>query len=183
MGNHEYKYQRYRGHHLKELETGKKNPMGFGPNRMRMYESLDKNDFDYIKSMPLYIRIDNLTLLHAGITNDIDLETAKRKKLESVLYIRHLNPEGKWISLKQPEVDARHWSEVYDGNQGLIVYGHDDFDEVKLNAHAIGIDTGCVYGNKLTAIIFDDTVEPRHSYRLVDVPAKADYFTRQKDEI
>jgi len=179
MGNHEYKYVRYRRHHLHEMRTGRKNPMTFGPNRMRMYESLEASDFDYMESMPLYIKIDNLTLLHAGITNDLDLETATPKKLENVLYIRQLHPDGRWISGGQNVAGAVHWSERYDGNQGVIVYGHDDFDEVKVDACAIGIDTGCVYGNKLTAIIFEDTIDPLKSYVLEQVSAKQIYFEKQ----
>ena len=161
-------------HHLNEKRTGRKNPMAFGSNRMRMYESLEEGDFEYMGSMPFYIKI----VRHAGMTNDLDLEAAKRKKLESVVYIRHVSREGKWVSAQQPSVDTIHWSEVYDGNQGVVVYGHDDFDEVKVDAHAIGIDTGCVYGNKLTAIVFEDTIDPLHGYTLEHVPAKRVYFEK-----
>jgi hypothetical protein len=31
------------------------------------------------------------------------------------------------------------------------------FDEVKASKYALGVDTGCVYGNKLSAAIFTDT--------------------------
>jgi len=180
MGNHEYKYFRYHRHEAQRQRTGKKNPMQFGPNRMRLYAELDAEDLDYIGAMPFYIRIDNLTLVHAGVTNDIDLETARRKKLESILYIRRLNGEGKWVSAKQPAEGTTHWSEIYDGNQGIIVYGHEDFSEVRRDRFAIGIDTGCVYGNRLTAAVFDDTIAPLEHCRIMDVPAEAAYF--QKEE-
>ena len=176
MGNHEYRYLRFHNHQEKEQLTGKKNPMTFGEEKMGMYENLSKDDFDYISEMPFYIKINNLTLLHGGITNDIVLESAKKKKLESVVYIRHLNDEGKWTSTQGTSSNQQLWNTVYDGNQGVIVYGHSDYKEVRIDPYAIGIDTGCVYGNKLTAIVLEDTVNPMQNYKIVDVQAQEKYF-------
>ena len=36
------------------------------------------------------------------------------------------------------------------------MYGHQTFKEPNISPYAIGIDTGCVYGDKLTAIAFSD---------------------------
>ena len=40
-------------------------------------------------------------------------------------------------------------------NFGFVVYGHQTFEEVNLSTNAMGLDTGCVYGNKLTAVAFN----------------------------
>jgi len=168
MGNHEYKYLRYYKHEQNREKTGKKNPMSFGPEKTALYKALHVKDLAYIETMPFYIKVGNVTLLHAGITNDINLETAKKRKLESVIYIRDLDENGKWLSRDLSSQAHRFWAEVYDGNQGFVVYGHSDFEEVRIDPYAIGIDTGCVYGNKLTALIINDTQHPLESYEIVD---------------
>ena len=53
----------------------------------------------------------------------------------------------------------------------LIVYGdihgcYKELIEPRISKHAIGIDTGCVYGNKLSAIIFD---HGRQNYKIESV--------------
>jgi len=179
MGNHEYQYHRFHKHHLQESKSGKKNPMSFGETKMQIYERLEKHDFDYITAMPFFIKIDALTLLHAGITNDIDLENAKKRKLERVLYIRSIDSGGKQLSLSDATDEHQLWSEVYDGAQGFIVYGHNGFEEVRVDEYAIGIDTGCVYGNKLSAIVVNDTLKPKENYIIVDVSAKEEYATKR----
>jgi len=46
------------------------------------------------------------------------------------------------------ETWEKNWKE-YD----LInIFGHEDFEEVEVKDNYYGIDTGCVYGRKLTAI-------------------------------
>lgn len=63
------------------------------------------------------------------------------------------------------------WSEVYEGGEGVIVYGHQAFEEVKIDKYSFGIDTACVYGNRLSALLIHDTKEPMQNYELVDVSA------------
>ena len=61
---------------------------------------------------------------------------------------------------KEEEEDP-FWAESYDGRFGTVVFGHQAFGEAKFFNHAVGIDTGCVYGNKLSAIIFEnETMAP-----------------------
>lgn len=56
--------------------------------------------------------------------------------------------------------DERHWWLDYDGRDGLIVVGHKPVDEPVCITHggspvAINIDTGCVYGGRLTSYLLD----------------------------
>jgi bis(5'-nucleosyl)-tetraphosphatase (symmetrical) len=115
------------------------------------------------------MKIDNLTLVHAGLTNKINLDTAKKKDLERTLWIRTLDENQKTLSLNDDTATAKFWSEYYDGNQGIVVYGHQPFNEVKVDKYSIGIDTGCVYGNKLTALIISDTKAPMQNYKIIDI--------------
>jgi len=172
LGNHEYKYIRYQKHYEKFLQTSKKIPMKLTSTEAKIFETLTDEDFNYLNSLPYFIKIDNLTLLHAGITNKINLDKIDKDDLSKLLWIRTLDKNQKILSLKDDKDDAKHWSEYYNGNQGIIVYGHQAFKDVKINKYSLGIDTGCVYGNKLTAVIIENTINPLSDYELVSVPSK-----------
>lgn len=79
------------------------------------------------------------------------------------------------LALGQNPYGSNFWSEWYDGNQGIIVYGHEAFSDVKIDRFSFGIDTGCVYGNKLTALIIFDTKNPLYNYDIVQLRAKRAY--------
>jgi len=169
LGNHENKYVRYKKHEDNFLQTSKKNPMNLSDDKLEIFNKLSIEDFKYLESLPYFIKIDNLTLVHAGLTNKIDLNTAKKKELEKVLWIRTLDENQKTLGLNDDNPSAKFWSEYYDGNQGIVIYGHEPFEEIKIDKYSIGIDTGCVYGNKLTALVVTNTEDPINNYTIVDV--------------
>ena len=175
MGNHEYKYLRFNKHEQNSKLTGKKNPMIFDKEKLSIYEKLSDEDHSYIAAAPFFIKIDNLTILHAGITNKIDLKNATKKELESLTRIRELDANQKTLSLGQESYGSRFWSEFYEGSEGIIVYGHEAMSKVKINPYSFGIDTGCVYGNKLTALIIHDTKDPLLNYDILQVSAQKKY--------
>ena len=62
-----------------------------------------------------------------------------------------------------------------------VVFGHNAQSEPQIHAWATGIDTGVVYGEKLTAMVLEkrQPVPPadRRLEALFSVPASARYFT------
>lgn len=179
LGNHEYKYLRYANHEATFKASGKKNPMTLNDEKMEIYNSLSTEDIEYIQAAPFFIKINNLTILHAGITNKIELLNAKKKELESLTRIRQLDENQKTLALGQTSFNSRFWSEFYDGGEGIIVYGHEAFNKVKIDKHSFGIDTGCVYGNCLTALVIEDTKDPMYSYDVVQVSAFEKYSSNK----
>jgi len=171
LGNHEHKYIRYKKHDEIFKQTGKKNPINFNDEKLQIYNNISKEDMHYLENVPFFIKIDNTTVLHGGITNRIVLEDANKKDLESLTRIRKLDENQNILALGQDTWNSRFWSEWYDGNQGVIVYGHEVFDKVKIDRYSFGIDTGCVYGNKLTALIIHDTKDPMYNYDIVQINA------------
>ena len=169
MGNHEYKYLRFKRHNEKFLETGKKNPMSFKEERLAIFDAMSDDDLAFLETLPFFIKIDNLTLVHAGLLNKIELDTADKKDLEYLLWVRYLEKDNIPLSLGKETETSKYWSELYDGQEGIIVYGHEPFEEVRVDKYSIGIDTGCVYGNKLSACVVSDTKEPMGNYEIVDV--------------
>jgi len=61
-----------------------------------------------------------------------------------------------------------NWAEEYRG-KALVVYGHIPSAQVRSLNNTICIDTGCVFGGKLTAYRYPEG-------KLVEVPAKREYY-------
>ena len=97
------------------------------------------------------------------------LENLSNREHQKLLRLRYLDLEGHFVAYGDETEDSIFWADLYDGNQGFIVYGHQHFQEARINKYAIGIDTGCVYGNKLSAVIFD--VDTLTNYKIVSVKA------------
>jgi len=152
LGNHEEKLVRY----LEHQNSDKKNPITLDNDEKNIIGSLDKKDIDYLKNMPLFLKFENITILHGGIQNHHDLSNITKKEKSKILRMRYLDKNTNFITYGKEDKDSIFWADIYDGNQGFIVYGHQRFDEVKVNEFAVGIDTSCVYGNKLSAIIFEN---------------------------
>jgi hypothetical protein len=163
MGNHEYKHiRKYWGRkvHLDE-------------NQKQVYPKLKKEDFEFIESMPFFLKLNHLTIVHAGITNRIYLNNPPLNIMTLLLFLREVDENDKFLPLNHNYPNPRYWADTYNGHEGFVVYGHNPFLNPKINKHAIGIDTGCVYGNKLTAVIFEDTINIKYS--IIQVDAKQKY--------
>ena len=87
----------------------------------------------------------------------MNLDNLSKKDKQKILRLRYLDENYEYLTYGKEDEKSTFWADIYDGNQGFVVYGHQWFEEVYKNKFALGIDTGCVYGNKLTAIIFDLT--------------------------
>lgn len=161
LGNHEDKIIRY----LEHQKIIKKNPIILDEDEQYIVNQLDDYDMEFLKNMPFYMRFDNMTILHGGLQNHHRLDELTKKEKSKILRMRYLDKEHNFITYGKENDESILWADVYDGNQGLIVYGHQWFEEVYISKYAIGIDTGCVYGNKLSAVVFDGD----HKYNIISV--------------
>ncbi|WHY78999.1 bis(5'-nucleosyl)-tetraphosphatase PrpE [Neobacillus sp. WH10] len=136
------------------------------------YESLFKEDQQSIRkkfielyeNAPLYLVLDNqkLVIAHAGIKEEFIGQThAKVKKF--VLY-------GDITGEKHPDGSPvrRDWAKSYHGDF-LIVYGHTPVTEPRILNNTYNIDTGAVFGGKLTSLRYPEM-------ELVSVPSTMPYF-------
>ena len=166
MGNHEYKHLRkHIGRNVKLDE-----------DQQRVYPQLKDEDFEFIENMPFFLKLNHLTIIHAGITNWIRLNNPPFNIMTLLLFLRDVDENNKFLPLNHNNPNARYWADVYDGHEGFVVYGHNPFMDVKKNEFAAGIDTACVYGNKLTALVISNTLKP-WEYEIIQVKAKKKYAT------
>lgn len=155
LGNHEDKIIRY----LKHQESPKKNPVSLDDDEQNIVDNLMHKDIEFLRFFPLFLRFGDITVVHGGLQNSMVLENLSNREHQKLLRLRYLDQDGHFVSYGEETEESVFWADVYDGNQGFVVYGHQWFDEPKISKNAIGIDTGCVYGNKLSAVVFDESSE------------------------
>jgi serine/threonine protein phosphatase 1 len=85
----------------------------------------------FFESLQLMFETENYIFVHAGLRKGLPLEN---QRPEDLLWIR------------ENFVDTRH------SFGKRVVFGHTPFDEPRVEPNKIGIDTGAVYGNKLTCV-------------------------------
>ncbi len=178
MGNNEARiiklYKRY-------IKEGKKYLATIKPHESSTISKVSKDDIEYLESLPYFLKFSNLTILHGGILEDVKLNKNLDNKIKKqITLLRYVNRD--LVPIPWNDFDGRYkfWSELYRGHEGFIVFGHHPFDEPKIDDFSIGIDTGCVYGGKLTAVKFkiekDKNIDTKN-YQLFSVDAQKNYWT------
>jgi len=116
------------------------------------------------ESSPLYHVLDNkkLVIAHAGIKEDLIGKQGEKVKT-FVLYgdiTGKTNPDGTPV--------RRDWAKSYHG-KATIVYGHTPVREPRIVNNTYNIDTGAVFGGKLTALRYPEM-------ELISVPSSMPFF-------
>lgn len=119
-------------------------------------DTLTAADDDYVESLPVAISWDDALVVHGGIDHR---KPVVEHTLTELLNNRSLVPDG---SYERP-----YWFETR-RESPRVFFGHTVLAEPFVTDHAVGLDTGCVYGGQLTAYDYraDDlvTVEPPETY-------------------
>jgi len=158
-GNHEYEVIRW--HHA--LGSGMK-PPAIGGEHYHLACALPPKAMEWVKNCPWYIHSNHLqhTFVHAGMVAGLRLQ---RQNPRLMMNMRSVLPDG--------TVTAKHfsnwpWARLW-GGPSTVVFGHDADRGLQFYDKAMGIDTGCVYGGRLTAYILPEK-------KLVSVGAKKQYL-------
>jgi diadenosine tetraphosphatase ApaH/serine/threonine PP2A family protein phosphatase len=115
-----------------------------------------------------------LAAVHAGILPNGRRFGMQLITIDAALELRQVrraaNGEWRFVPRGREQRGDRFWADVWEGDR-TVVYGHTPRREARIDARAVGIDTGCVYGGKLTAAVFDGAGGPE----LVSVAARRRY--------
>ncbi len=176
VGNNEEKI-------LKYYKTYRDNPQKC-KKKLRKFEcslirELNPKDIHFLKSLPYFIKIKNLTVVHAGIKLGMKLKKKlSREEKDMLTLIRFYNKNLEPIPYSDKKNRFVFWSDLYTGHDGFIVFGHHPFKKPKISKFAIGVDTGCVYGGKLSAVVFsfDGKKVDTNRYKLYQQKAMKNYF-------
>jgi hypothetical protein len=139
------------------------------PGHTALARELSDDDVALLASLPLYLRLPELSALivHAGVVPGVPLE---RQERDVLLNVRTIDAAGKPSS--KPDGGVL-WGSVWPGPE-LVVFGHHASMGLQRHPHAIGLDTGCVYGGRLTAYVMPEG-------RFVSVPARRPYVPIRGD--
>ncbi|CAG9610465.1 bis(5'-nucleosyl)-tetraphosphatase PrpE [Pseudoneobacillus rhizosphaerae] len=143
------------------------------------YENLNKSDQKKIRSKfmelyekaPLYQVLDGgeLVVSHAGIREDYIGKSHSGVKT-FVLYgdiTGEKNPDGSPV--------RRDWAKQYKG-KALVAYGHTPVKEVRWVGNTVNLDTGAVFGGKMSALRYPEK-------EIVSVPSSMPYVEEKFREI
>lgn len=140
-GNHEERLLRWR--HQPKKQRG-------GGALAAVARALSEADWRYIEAMPLWISepAHELVVVHAGLDPRLAVE---RQDERTLLLARTIDAEGRVSELRD---GGAPWGAHYTGPPH-VVFGHNALSDLQLHAWATGIDTGCVYGGALSALVLD----------------------------
>lgn len=151
-GNHCNKLYRYLiGRNVKianGLETTVAELQALHPHE---YAVIRKQFIDLYEKAPLYLQLDNNNLIvaHAGIKRKWIGKTSKKIKT----FVLYGDITGEKESDGRPI--RRDWAKKEKG-EAWIVYGHTPTLTPRIINHTANIDTGCVFGGKLTAFRYPE---------------------------
>jgi len=158
-GNHEFEVIRWHN----ALKSGMK-PPAIGGEHYHIACALPRKEMNWIKACPWYMHCASLDTLfvHAGFVAGLKLS---RQNPRLMMNMRSILPDG--------TATAKHfsnwpWARLWDGPE-TVIFGHDADRGLQLYGNAMGIDTGCVYGGRLTACVLPEK-------KLVSVSAKRQYL-------
>lgn len=186
LGNHCEKHIRFRKHETIRIAKGKKNPMrAFTGTKITQNAALSDDDIEWFKSLPLILEIfPGLVVVHAGLEPAFPIS----EQSEAVIRVRYIGADNEMVgfsegSLEQPD-DTVYWSERWVGPESVI-YGHavhsltnpriDNFPDGK----CFGIDTGCCFGGRLTAMVIPSGWTIHDPAIFVQVEAQREYYPRK----
>jgi diadenosine tetraphosphatase ApaH/serine/threonine PP2A family protein phosphatase len=141
------------------------------PSHLKKYDyatlaQLNGKAWDYLEAMPLTFEDPEheIVCVHGGF---LPGQPWKKQPARVVTRIQVVDREGE--PRKRSEAPgAPHWSELWKGPP-FVVYGHTPRENVSEIKWTLGIDTGCVLGGALTAVILPER-------KLVQVRARKRYY-------
>lgn len=135
----------------------------------RALDALTTPQLVWMRERPLLLRLGltvqwnsrpypDVVCVHAGVDPSRALDQQRENDL---MNMRSIRPDGS--PTKRIEHDP--WARRWEGPE-LILFGHDAVRGLQQESHAIGLDTGCVYGGELSGAVIDGD-----SLSILSVPA------------
>ena len=140
-------------------------------------DGLTADDVKWLVALPFTISLPehNAIVVHAGLVPHRALADQRPHHMTTMRNLVPTPPAGPEpgaglesgvaLEASSAESEGQAWAALWPGPEH-VYFGHDAKRGLQQQPHATGLDTGCVYGKCLTAVVLPER-------RLVSVPAKA----------
>ena len=132
------------------------------PSRYEYVNAFNDEDIQWLINMPYTLTLPepfNCIVVHAGLLPGKPLKDQSARNMCYLRNIVRLEEPEEFIGFDQPS-DGQPWINVWnsyhlslDSDPPKVYFGHDARRGFQESKHAIGLDTGCCYGKKLTAVV------------------------------
>ena len=130
---------------------------------------LSRDDLAWLTALPFAIALPqhNAIVVHAGLVPGVALEDQLLKDLVSMRGLvprpcsdskededdeDNESPRGGYATEAPAACPEQRWAAQWRGPE-LVIFGHDAMEGLQEHPYAVGLDTGCCYGNQLTALL------------------------------
>src|ERR1700735_3751278 len=148
-GNHEQKLVSWKEAKMARLRGENAREVKLGAIHADLVEELRPIDWSLLETSLLWLDLPEhgVRVVHAGVQPGVPID---RVKPSTLMRIRTVGANGR------PSRDGGGlWGARYVGPPH-IVFGHNAAPGLQLHRWATGLDTGCVYGGRLTALVLAD---------------------------
>jgi hypothetical protein len=154
LGNHEEKHLQQRHRPDQDLS----------PGHLETRRALGPEHFAYFESLPTFLELPEFgaAAVHAGAMPGVPIPRQDPYHLLHAQCIRPPERKSYWPS-KAPATHT-FWTRHWRGPERLI-FGHSVVEKPLVTPFAVGVDTGCVFGLSLTALVLPD-------WEVVSVPSR-----------
>jgi hypothetical protein len=151
------------------LNVIRKEPHSLRPKNKWM-EDVSEEELKFLMDLPYSISIPSLsvTIVHAGVIPGSSVDQMSSKDLVTMRNV--VQEENVYKASK----DGTAWAKCWTGPTH-VYFGHDAKRLLQREAHATGLDTGCVYGKNLTGVFIKGprkgefiSVKAKEAYQKVD---------------
>ncbi|KAA8492481.1 Bis(5'-nucleosyl)-tetraphosphatase, symmetrical [Porphyridium purpureum] len=160
------------------------------PDKYGWTRGLSQSDLDWLCDLPLSISFkvmghaEQFMVVHAGLVPGVSLAEQKLADLLRVRDVAQIHGSSESVQKQSPNWKAfetggcnpRPWASVYsecaEPETPFILFGHDAKRGIQSYSHALGLDSGCVYGKQLSALALPQGPRP---YEIVSVSAARIY--------
>jgi diadenosine tetraphosphatase ApaH/serine/threonine PP2A family protein phosphatase len=146
---------------------GKKPKHAPKAEHLKIAAAMQPDDWAWLRSRPLWLSYSageiapmSVLVVHGGLVPGVALHAQERRHL---LALRSIDDDGK----PSTRIEGVPWASRWTGPEH-VVFGHDALRGLQQHPFATGLDSGCVYGKQLTALLLPER-------RLISVPAARAY--------
>ncbi|KAH8423472.1 putative serine/threonine-protein phosphatase [Aspergillus melleus] len=164
---------------LEDTSQDNEDDFGQDPSGRKLAREMTDEQAKWLDTCPVILNIGQIkglgqtVVVHGGLVPGVDLEKQDPFSAMTMVTIdleRHV-PSSSQV--------GTHWTKLYNKHQSLlyssvektvedpksmlttVIYGHDSYNSLSLKTYTKGLDTGCVEGGKLTALVISDGGEQK----------------------